>query len=748
VVGISPSGYGGFFNGMGYFSDNLGIGTETPTAKLTVAGGILRDGSTTYGTGADTHINLGTTSTTGTDGQNNSYATVSGGVGNTAGGGYGTVGGGNSNTASHWYGTISGGGHNTASALYGTIGGGNSNTASGSTSTTVGGGWHNTASGSYGTVPGGYYNSAGGSYSFAAGRMANASHDGTFVWADSNDANFVSTGQDQFLIRAGGGVGIGTESPTEQLEVSGTVKASSFVGDGSGLTGLPTPTDSDWTIDGNDMYSSIPGNVGIGTASPDEKLTVEGGTIKASISDSKEDAIYGIASGSDGSGVVGSASGINGRGVIGVASNTDNTTNHGGYFVASGRYGRGVYGHASDTLNGTNYGGYFVADNTTGRGVYGEASSLADARNYGGYFVCNGQQGFGVYGTATGSSQGVGVKGYVEGSSSKGVSGQATGTYGNGVHGLASGTNGRGVHGWANDTGNVENYGGYFDAAGGEGRGVYGVASNSGDANNYGGYFVANGRGGIGVYGYASNTYDFAYRYGGWFEAQGLRGIGVFGKSNGNDGVGVYGSCIGINGYGVRGTASSSGTGVYGNSYNGKAIHGESSSGWAGYFEGNVGIQGGLLVYTMPYGDRSNVQWDNSTGLFFYDNSSKRFKENIKPIKDDFSKILNVAPKTYTRPGDPDRWEVGYIAEEFVEAGLEKLVWFEDEEHTVPEGINYEKVVLYTNEIVKEHHKTIHALHTQIDEQRRQIEGLLQRIEAIEGADQPNQFPDATEIKQ
>ncbi|MHC4089169.1 MAG: tail fiber domain-containing protein [Planctomycetota bacterium] len=221
-----------------------------------------------------------------------SHGTVGGGVdnragddaGSTADAAYATVGGGVSNNATDSWATVGGGGGNTASRVYSTVGGGDGNDASGDTST-VGGGKDNDASGRYATIPGGSDNSAGGIHSFAAGRRAKVRDDdpaspyysgdtngdeGTFVWADSTYADFVSTGPDQFLIRASGGVGIGTPSPSTELEVVGTVAADAFVGDGSGLTGLPS---GPWQTAGSDIYYDA-GKVGIGTTNPGVRLHV------------------------------------------------------------------------------------------------------------------------------------------------------------------------------------------------------------------------------------------------------------------------------------------------------------------------------------------------------------------------------------------------------------------------------------------------------------------------------------------
>ena len=150
----------------------------------------------------------------------NTYATVAGGTGNTANGYGSSVGGGSGNMAiNNNYPTVGGGLENTASGSSATVAGGDSNSAD-SFSSTVGGGYGNQANNSYATVPGGQGNVAGGQWSFAAGQQAQALHQGAFVWADSQNALFSSTGNDQFDVRAQGGMSF----VTSLLNVTGAVE--------------------------------------------------------------------------------------------------------------------------------------------------------------------------------------------------------------------------------------------------------------------------------------------------------------------------------------------------------------------------------------------------------------------------------------------------------------------------------------------------------------------------------------------
>src|SRR5262249_52878143 len=88
----------------------------------------------------------------------------------------------------------------------------------------VGSGNDNVASGLVSVVPGGGGNQALGTGSFAAGILAHAAYAGDFVWADAQGVTLTATAPNQFLVRAGGGVGLNPSSPAATLDVSGTAR--------------------------------------------------------------------------------------------------------------------------------------------------------------------------------------------------------------------------------------------------------------------------------------------------------------------------------------------------------------------------------------------------------------------------------------------------------------------------------------------------------------------------------------------
>lgn len=258
-----------------------------------------------------------------------SYGTIGGGRWNEANGEFSTIGGGEANAA--WQRATIGGGDGNIATYWGVVDGGTSNRAEDFAAVggglanhatglygVVGGGYYNEANGDWATVPGGSSNMAGGSFSFASGNRAKVrdsnplspyysgdddGDEGTFIWADSTDASFASTGPNQFLIRAAGGVGIGTNVPDSaaMLDVAGRIEM-----DGLKLT-MPTTAGRVLTSDASGVGSWQPesdpqvgtiganylskwdgaalaqsgvfesgGNVGIGTSTPSQRLDVAG----------------------------------------------------------------------------------------------------------------------------------------------------------------------------------------------------------------------------------------------------------------------------------------------------------------------------------------------------------------------------------------------------------------------------------------------------------------------------------------
>lgn len=216
-------------------------------------------------------------------------------------------------------------------------------------------GANNTASGNQATVPGGESNAANGDFAFAAGRRAKANHSGSFVWGDATDADIETTGPDQFLIRANGGVGIGTNAPIGLLHVSSPGPAGGYFtstyqdpdtyalrgeyigpfADARGVLGKSVPQDY-WGIGGE----FIGGFIGAQ------------GTVTATGSNS----YYGIR------GIV--------RGGSGTVYGCSGTASGGGVNYA-------IYGQASGGTQ--NWGGYFIGDvNVTGTITSGSGATTID----------------------------------------------------------------------------------------------------------------------------------------------------------------------------------------------------------------------------------------------------------------------------------------------------------------------------------------------------------------------------------
>jgi len=130
-------------------------------------------------------------------------------------------------------------------------------------------------------------------------------------------------------------------------------------------------------------------------------------------------------------------------------------------------------------------------------------------------------------------------------------------------------------------------------------------------------------------------------------------------------------------------------------------------------FAGKVGIGTTLPVTQLAVKGLTGttsynyVRVNTATGDFYYDSSSRRYKEDIQPLQEDSPKILQLQAKSFRDKSSGQR-EIGYIAEELDGMGLQNLVIYDNKGR--PDGIKYEKVALYLVEVVKQQQKQIDAL--------------------------------------
>ncbi|NOZ94422.1 MAG: hypothetical protein GXP47_06760 [Acidobacteria bacterium] len=203
--------------------------------------------------------------------------------------------------------------------------------------------------------------------------------------------------------------------------------------------------------------------------------------------------------------------------------------------------------------------------NTSGRGVIGISSSESGVEGESDTYI-------GVYGHSESER---GVFGRSNGAGKGGVAGQSDNGAGFGVHGLNVAT---GASGFLGGTAGIfASTGVYGTSTSAAGVGVMGVVTTGNAIGVYGQSTTGTGilgssTGGDGVFG-STSADDKA---------------GVHGASSSTGGNGVYGIASGTNGTGVKGEASS-GSAAYG-------VWGVSSSGYAGYFDGNVFVWGDLHV--------------------------------------------------------------------------------------------------------------------------------------------------------
>jgi len=135
-------------------------------------------------------------------------------------------------------------------------------------------------------------------------------------------------------------------------------------------------------------------------------------------------------------------------------------------------------------------------------------------------------------------------------------------------------------------------------------------------------------------------------------------------------------------------------------------------------------------------GNSDTVTLDLTTGLLGHSSSSRRYKENIKPMGNASEALYRLKPVTFRYKKEVDRTQsstFGLIAEQVAEINPGLVACNADGQ---PEGVHYEQVnAMLLNEFLKQHEvvielkKEISALTATVKEQTAQLQKVSAQVE-------------------
>ena len=107
------------------------------------------------------------------------------------------------------------------------------------------------------------------------------------------------------------------------------------------------------------------------------------------------------------------------------------------------------------------------------------------------------------------------------------------------------------------------------------------------------------------------------------------------------------------------------------------------------------------------------MKWNNATGVWSYDTSSARYKDNIEDSSYGLAEVLAMRPVTFTYKAEPERHDVGFIAEEMVSVIPEVVAKTTEGE---PDAISYDRLTSVLCKAIQELNAKVEALEARVQE--------------------------------